>query len=142
MLKKTFFFLFLITSFSSLFCQTKEEVYDKYLRNGAYKHSYYHPKYHQYIDSALVIRPNDAFLLQQKAMPLFKEKKYELGMIYMDRAVENDDKYDKYLSYRAFIKCIFQKNYREAIEDFDLLMSHYSKGIIKTSIESIRCCRK
>ncbi|WP_300670205.1 tetratricopeptide repeat protein [Soonwooa sp.] len=130
MLKKNIIFLVALFSVTTILGQTKEEVYEKYLKKGAYNHSIYHPKYQQYIDSALAIRPNDAFLLQQKAMPLFKEKKYELGMQYMDKAVENDDKYDKYLSYRAFIKCIFQKNYKSAIQDFDLLISHYSTGII------------
>ncbi|ROI14554.1 tetratricopeptide repeat protein [Epilithonimonas hominis] len=63
-------------------------------------------------------------------MPYFKRKKYEVGMQYIDKAVMYDDKYDKYLAYRAFIKCIFQKNYKEAINDFDLLISHYQKGLI------------
>ena len=77
--------------------------------NGAYKNSIFHPKYQKYIDSALAILPKDPFLLQQKAMPFFKMKKYELGIKYLDKAVENDNQYDKYLAYRAFIKCIFQK---------------------------------
>ncbi|UXE68932.1 MAG: tetratricopeptide repeat protein [Chryseotalea sp. WA131a] len=73
----------------------------------------------KYLDSALTITPYDAHLWQQKAMPLFKQKKYEIGMIYLDSAV----KYDKtkhWLEYRAFIKCIFQKSYRAAITDFNL----------------------
>ena len=66
-------------------------------------------KYQKYIDSALAILPKDPFLLQQKAIPFFKMKKYELGIKYLDKAVENDNQYDKYSAYRAFIKCIFQK---------------------------------
>jgi tetratricopeptide (TPR) repeat protein len=73
----------------------------------------------QYLDSALAITPTDAQLWQQKAMPLFKQKKYEVGMIYLDSAVKYD-KIDHWLSYRAFIKCIFQKSYRAAIVDFNL----------------------
>ena len=72
-----------------------------------------------YIDSALAIVPKASQLWQQKAMPLFKQKKYEIGMPYLDSAV----KYDKekhWIAYRAFIKCIFQKSYRAAIIDFDL----------------------
>lgn len=110
--------------------QTKKEIYDKYLKNGAYKYSYFHTKYQQYLDSALVQLPNDAYLWQQKAMPLFKSKKYELGMKYLENAVKNDNEYDSMLSYRAFIKCIFQKDYSGAIKDLDILIKKYPKGII------------
>lgn len=110
--------------------QDKKSVYEKYLKNGAFKYSYFHPKYQQYLDSALVYLPKDAFLWQQKAMPLFKRKKYELGMKYLDNTVKNDDEFDSYLSYRAFIKCIFQKDYNGAINDLDVLIKKYPKGII------------
>jgi tetratricopeptide (TPR) repeat protein len=125
---KLFFLIISINLFSQE--ENKEEIYNKYLRNGAYKYSYYRPEYQAYIDSALVLLPKNAFLWQQKAMPYFKRKKYELGMQYIDKAVLYDDKYDKYLSYRAFIKCIFQKNYNDALTDFDVLISHYNKGLI------------
>lgn len=110
--------------------QSKKEIYEKYLMNGASKYSYFHTKYQQYLDSALVYLPKDAFLWQQKAMPLFKSKKYELGMKYLDNAVKNDDEYSSMLSYRAFIKCIFQKDYSGAIADLDILIKKYPKGII------------
>lgn len=71
-----------------------------------------------YIDSALIIVPKVSQLWQQKAMPLFKQKKYEIGMPYLDSAVKYD-KTNHWLEYRAFIKCIFQKSYREAIIDFN-----------------------
>lgn len=115
---KLFFLIISINLFSQE--ENKEEIYNKYLRNGAYKYSYYRPEYQAYIDSALVLLPKNAFLWQQIAMPYFKRKKYELGMQYIDKAVLYDDKYDKYLSYRAFIKCIFQKNYNDALTDFDV----------------------
>jgi tetratricopeptide (TPR) repeat protein len=79
----------------------------------------------QYLDSALTITPADAQLWQQKAMPLFKQKKYEAGMIYLDSAVKHD-KINHWLAYRAFIKCIFQKSYRAAIVDFNL--AHKQNG--------------
>lgn len=131
-MKYTFFRLFFLFISIVSYSQepNKDEIYNKYLRNGAYKYSYYRPEYQTYIDSALVLLPENAFLWQQKAMPYFKRKKYEVGMQYIDKAVMYDDKYDKYLAYRAFIKCIFQKNYKEAINDFDLLISHYQKGLI------------
>ncbi len=74
-------------------------------------------KRQRYLDSALALTPQRAFFWQQKAMPLCKQKKYEIGMPYLDSAV----KYDKreYIDYRAFMKCIFQKNYGSAIADFN-----------------------
>jgi tetratricopeptide (TPR) repeat protein len=69
-----------------------------------------------YFDSALAIKPWKAGWWQQKGMPLMKQGKYEVGMRYIDSAV----KYNAhlYIDYRAFMKCIFQKSYRAAIEDF------------------------
>lgn len=74
-------------------------------------------KRQRYLDSALAITPYRAFFWQQKAMPLCKQKKYEIGMPYLDSAV----KYNKqeYIDYRAFMKCVFQKSYRSAIADFN-----------------------
>lgn len=69
-----------------------------------------------YLDSALAIEPWNAFYWQQKAMPLCKQKKYEIGMVFMDSAVKYNRK--KYTDYRAFMKCIFQKHYQEAIANF------------------------
>jgi tetratricopeptide (TPR) repeat protein len=70
-----------------------------------------------YLDSTLLIYPTNAYLWQQKAMPLFKQRKYEIGMMYLDSAVKyNAD----YIDYRAFMKCIFQKDYRSSIKDFRL----------------------
>src|SRR5690606_14010786 len=50
-------------------------------------------------------------------MPLFKQGKYEIGMDYIDKAVKYDR--PRWQPYRAFIKCIFAKTYREAIKDFE-----------------------
>ncbi len=69
-----------------------------------------------YYDSALAIKPWKAAWWQQKAMPLFKTKKYEVGMPFLDSAVKYDTR--RYIDYRAFMKCIFQKDYRSAIPDF------------------------
>lgn len=76
----------------------------------------YSVKRQLYLDSALAIMPWNAFYWQQKAMPLLKQKKYEIGMVFMDSAVKYNRK--KYTDYRSFMKCIFQKHYREAITDF------------------------
>lgn len=70
-----------------------------------------------YLDSALTIQPYNAYFWQQKAMPLFKLRKYEIGLPYLDNAVAIDS---QYIAYRAFMKCIFMKSYKDALKDFDL----------------------
>lgn len=48
-------------------------------------------------------------------MPYFKRRKYSIGMQFLDKAVL----YDKHwLDYRAFIKCIFSKDYEGSEIDF------------------------
>lgn len=69
-----------------------------------------------YLDSALAIAPWEAYYWQQKAMPLSKQMKHELASPYLDSAVKYNPK--KWLDYRAFMKCIFSKQYREALIDF------------------------
>jgi len=76
----------------------------------------YSQRRQRYLDSALAISPWQAHLWQQKAMPLYKQKKYEAGAPYLDSAVKYDPK--SYIDYRAFMKCIFQKSYQSAIPDF------------------------
>jgi tetratricopeptide (TPR) repeat protein len=69
-----------------------------------------------YLDSALAIIPWHAWWWQQKSMPLLKQRKYEIGMVFVDSAVKYDPA--KWLDYRAYIKCIFQKSFNDAISDF------------------------
>ncbi|MCB0395393.1 MAG: tetratricopeptide repeat protein [Flavobacteriales bacterium] len=77
----------------------------------------YGKEYREEIDKGLAKDSTIAYLWQQRAMPLFKQGKYELGMSYIDKAV----KYDPFhwMPYRAFIKCIFAQTYRDAIADFE-----------------------
>lgn len=80
-----------------------------------------------YLDSALIFDSKNPYYWQQKSMPLSKQKKYELAMGYLDSAV----KYDNTLhwrEYRAFIKCIFQKNYRSAIPEFHFVKQKNEDG--------------
>ena len=124
---------FSIAFLSILACSQKlhkSQVYEKYLENGAYKVSYYNPKYQKYLDSALAVLPKDPYLWQQKAMPFFKKKQYELGFLALDNALKYDDEFKTYHSYHAFIKCIFQKNYNDAHKELDTLISNYAKGIV------------
>lgn len=92
-------------------------IIQKYLVDSARQYSYYSKEWQKYIDQGLKEDSTIAYLWQQKAMPLFKQGKYELGMSFLDKAVFYDS--ESWLSYRAFIKCIFAKTYRNAIADFE-----------------------
>jgi tetratricopeptide (TPR) repeat protein len=95
---------------------TDDQIIKKYLENGAWRVRYFSPEYQLYIDSAIEMNPNMAYLYQQKSMPYFKQGKYELGLQSLDKAVELDPK--SHIDYRAFIKCIFARTYEESIKDF------------------------
>lgn len=97
-------------------------------KQKAYSQNLFSQEYQEYLDSALQINPNDAYLWQQKAMPCFKSKKYEVGMKYLDKAVEIDS--EGYLEYRAFIKCIFSKQYADAIVDFNKVKKLYGNSYV------------
>ncbi|SKB41938.1 Anaphase-promoting complex, cyclosome, subunit 3 [Parapedobacter luteus] len=100
----------------------QQGIIKKYLLDSARQYSYYSKEWQKYIDMGLQEDSTIAYLWQQKAMPLFKQGKYELGMQYLDKAVYYDR--SSWLSYRAFIKCIFAKTYRAAIADFEECMSY------------------
>lgn len=97
----------------------QDSIVQKYLTNCAEKYNYRYEmrEWQQCLDEGLKEDSTIAYLWQQKAMPYFKFRKYEVGMQYLDKAVLYDEK--RWLSYRAFIKCIFAKTYEEAIKDFE-----------------------
>jgi tetratricopeptide (TPR) repeat protein len=70
----------------------------------------------RYLDSALAIAPWRAYFWQQKAMPLSKQMKHDLAKPFLDSAVKYDP--NKYMPYRGYTRCIFSRDYREAMEDF------------------------
>lgn len=54
--------------------------------------------------------------------------KYEVGMDYIDKAVELDSR--SWQDYRAFLKCIFAKTYKNAILDFQDCKLKYGNGYV------------
>lgn len=82
-----------------------------------YNYLYQMAEWQRELDEALKADPSIAYFWQQKAMPYFKARKYEVGMPFLDKAVALDEK--EYLPYRAFMKCIFSKTYKESIVDFE-----------------------
>ncbi|WP_282068948.1 tetratricopeptide repeat protein [Olleya namhaensis] len=97
----------------------QEAIIEKYVTNCAehFNYSFQMSEWQNCLDTGLKVDSTVAYLWQQKAMPYFKAKKYEVGMTYLDKAVLY--KPERWLSYRAFIKCIFAKTYKSAIVDFE-----------------------
>ncbi len=85
-------------------------------------------EWQEVLDSALAKDSTIAFLWQQKAMPLYKQGKYELGRPFLDKAVHYDRA--KYQDYRAFMTCIFAKDYQEAILDFEDCIEQFGDSYV------------
>ncbi|SKB35227.1 TPR repeat-containing protein [Salegentibacter holothuriorum] len=108
--------------------EKQEEIIDKYLKNGAWKYQVYSQEWQDEIDKGLEKDSTIAYLWQQKAMPLIKQGKYEIGIDYIDNAVKYDRK--KWQDYRAFTKCIFAKTYKDAIKDFEDYKKRFGYGYV------------
>jgi tetratricopeptide (TPR) repeat protein len=137
-LKKIFFLLSLFFATFS-FGQTPESItesikkqqdiiIEESLHNCAGKYNYVvnMKEWQECLDAGLKKDSTIAYLWQQKAMPYFKARKYEIGMVFLDNAVKYDKK--EWLPYRAFIKCIFAKTYKDAIADFEECIKLYGNG--------------
>jgi tetratricopeptide (TPR) repeat protein len=94
----------------------RDSIRERYLDSGALRYSLYSKERAKYIDSAIALSHDDASLWQQRGMPLMKQMKYEAGMPFIDSAVKYDSA--MYLDYRAFLECIFSKQYLESLDDF------------------------
>lgn len=97
----------------------QDSIIKKYVTNCSenYNYNVQMSEWQHCLDEGLKHDSTVAYLWQQKAMPYFKARKYEVGMLYLDKAVKYDSR--RWLSYRAFIKCIFSKTYKDAIIDFE-----------------------
>jgi len=106
----------------------QQKIIEEHLNNCALKLPLYSQERQRCLDAGLEKDPTIAYLWQQKAMPLFKQGKYEVGMEYIDNAVEINP--ERWQPYRAFIKCIFAKNYKAAIVDFRDLLEKHGNGYV------------
>lgn len=131
--------ILLIVSFLSIQCQSqKSETLDKKAQQEAIikEHVYdcadkinytvMMAAYQDCLDAGLKKDSTIAYLWQQKAMPYFKAKKYQIGKPFLDKAVQYDEK--RWLAYRGFMKCIFSKDYEGAIEDFETCIRKYGNS--------------
>jgi len=81
-----------------------------------------------YLDSALMIKPDSAYFWQQKAMPLYKERKFSLGKPFLEKAVLYDP--ERYLDYSGFMKCLFSNEYEESIDELKLAKEKFGDGYV------------
>lgn len=115
----------------------EEYIINTYLRNGAWTHDMFSQEYQQKIEEGLKLDSTVAYLWQQKAVPLFFQQKYQLAMKCLDKAAKF--KPDRWLDYRAFMKCIYARDYEGALKDFDLCIAKYgNRFVMDHSYETYR----
>lgn len=108
--------------------ENQKRILEKYLENGAWKHESYSREWQEEINKGLSKDSTIAYLWQQKAMPMFKQGKHEVGMEFIDKAVKYDRQ--KWQNYRAFMKVIFAKRYKDAIADFQDYKNRFGYGYV------------
>jgi tetratricopeptide (TPR) repeat protein len=104
----------------------QDAIIKEHLENGAWQHMMFSKEWQDEIDLGLKKDSTIAYLWQQKAMPYFKLRKCEIGMPFIDKAVVHDAQ--RWQPYRAFIKCIFAKTYKDAIIDFEDCIKKYGNN--------------
>jgi len=102
---------------------TQDAIIKKYLHNGAWNHHYLSKEWDEWINKGINEDSTIAYLWQQKALPFWKQKKYELAIKYYEKAVDLDRQ--QWLSRLAFLKCIFAKDYSEALNDLIAYKNEY-----------------
>ena len=136
-MKKTIFLLTLLCNLA-IFAQSnlekikqkQEAIIEEFVTNCAEKHNYNYEmsQWQACLDAGLQKDSTISYLWQQKAMPYFKARKYDIGMVYLDKAVLLNP--EKHQAYRAFIKCIFVKNYKESILDFEDCIKKFGNNYV------------
>jgi len=97
----------------------QDSIMTRYVDSGAEKLTFHYnnPAWGSYMDSVLSICPNIAAAYQLKAVPAIKNGEYVKAYQLDERAAELDS--PQFVSYLAFLKCIFTKDYTSAIRDFN-----------------------
>ena len=122
-------------SFSISFAQegknaAQEKIIEEFLTNCAQRYNYNTrmSDWQNCLDNGLAKDSTIAYLWQQKAMPYFKARKYEIGMPFLDKAVKYNA--ERWQPYRGFMKCIFSKSYKDAIEDLEDCKKKFGNGYV------------
>ena len=108
----------------------QERIIEEYLTNCAEKYNYtiQMSERQACLDEGLKIDSTIAYLWQQKAMPYFKARKYEVAMPFLDKAVQYNPQ--RWQPYRGFMKCIFSKDYKGAIADLEECKKKFGNGYV------------
>ncbi|MBX2845418.1 MAG: tetratricopeptide repeat protein [Saprospiraceae bacterium] len=104
---------------------TQEAIVQQTLNDCAWNYHIFNPKWQACIDEGLAKDPTIAYLWQQKAMPYWKQERYELALKYFNKAVELDP--ERYLGRRIYLKTIFQKDYTGALEDIKSYRQRFAR---------------
>lgn len=89
------------------------KIYSEKARSFGFDNSGYDKTY----DSLLAICPNIAEAYQEKGIPYLANGNFNKAIAYNDKAVELDPQ--RWTAYRGYLHCIYTKNYKKAIADFD-----------------------
>jgi len=108
----------------------QEKIIEEFLTNCAQRYNYNTrmSDWQNCLDNGLAKDSTIAYLWQQKAMPYFKARKYEIGMPFLDKAVKYNA--ERWQPYRGFMKCIFSKSYKDAIEDLEDCKKKFGNGYV------------
>jgi tetratricopeptide (TPR) repeat protein len=109
--------------------QHQEKIIETYLVNGAWQYHYLDPTWENWINKGLEQDSTIAYLWQQKALPLWKQKKYGLAVSCMERASKYDRK--TWLARQGFLKCIFAKDYKDALSDLLAYQSEFGSTYVQ-----------
>lgn len=101
----------------------EDKIIETYLKNGAWNHHYLTKEWNEWIDKGIQEDSTIAYLWQQKALPFWKQKKYQLAIAYYNKAVVLDRQH--WLSRLGFLKCIFAKDYKGALADLIAYKKEY-----------------
>ncbi|GAB3713627.1 tetratricopeptide repeat protein [Flavobacterium koreense] len=132
---KKIILLVTLFSFSISFAQegknaAQEKIIEEFLTNCAQRYNYNTrmSDWQNCLDNGLAKDSTIAYLWQEKAMPYFKARKYEIGMPFLDKAVKYNA--ERWQPYRGFMKCIFSKSYKDAIEDLEDCKKKFGNGYV------------
>lgn len=103
--------------------QQQKEIIETYLKKGAWNHHYVTKEWQEWIDKGLEKDSTIALLWQQKAIPYWKQRKYELAIACYEKAVTYNRR--RYLSRRGFLKCVFAKSYESALKDINTYQKEF-----------------
>jgi len=94
-----------------------DEAWYKKATQHLFTYDYTSQGWQNYCDTILAECPGYAYIWQMKSMPKLKCGLYEDGFKFLDKAAELNPGHD--IPYRAFMKCIFAKDYEAALVDFE-----------------------